>query len=231
MTYSKYDARGYARRKQDGVHDLAFTYDRAERLTQVAQADAAGNPGTPVLTTLVYATANTTNNYKNGKLEIATAANPELTAAVVETYTYGGLGGRVSSRQTVVETRIINQAFTWNDLGQLASLGYPNDTMLADAVEPPRTVSYTYANAALTAVPSYLSSISYHSKRHGQHRDPRQRHQGRPRQGCATTWHGRRRSPCSGCRTAPCCGRPAPTRTTARAISRPSAPTGTPMTA
>jgi hypothetical protein len=61
-----------------------------------------------------------------------------------------------------VETHIINQAFTWNDLGQLASLGYPNDTALADAVEPPRTVSYTYANGALTAVPSFLSSISYH---------------------------------------------------------------------
>jgi YD repeat-containing protein len=162
VTYSKYDARGHARRKQDGAHDLAFTYDRAERLTQVAQADASGNPGTPVLTTLVYATANTTNNYKNGKLETATAANPELTASVVETYTYGGLGGRVSARQTLVETRIINQAFTWNDLGQLASLGYPNDTALADAVEPPRTVSYTYANGVLTAVPSFLSSISYH---------------------------------------------------------------------
>jgi hypothetical protein len=61
-----------------------------------------------------------------------------------------------------VETRIINQAFTWNDLGQLASLGYSNDTAFADAVEPPRTVSYTYANGALTAVPSFLSSISYH---------------------------------------------------------------------
>ncbi len=67
----------------------------------------------------------------------------------------------VTPRKT--EGRPINQAFTWNDLGQLASFGYPNDTGLADAVEPPRTISYTYTNAALTAVPSYLSSISYHS--------------------------------------------------------------------
>lgn len=165
VTYSKYDARGHARRIQDGAHDLAFTYDPAERLTQVAQANASGDPGTPVVKALTYATDNgaSKGNWKNGKLETATSNNPDLaTASVAETYIYGGLGGRVSSRQTVVDGRTINQAFAWNDLGQVASLGYPDDTVLGTAVDPPRTISYSYSQGALTAVPPYLTSISYH---------------------------------------------------------------------
>ena len=123
--YSKFDARGHARRVQDGQHDLAFTYDAAERLTQVAQADASGNPGTPVVTAFSYATANGASNWKNGKLETATAYNPDLTgASVVETYTYGGVAGRVSARQTQVEGRTINQSFAWTDLGPIGTLGY-----------------------------------------------------------------------------------------------------------
>ncbi|MFH1176228.1 MAG: hypothetical protein V1750_02390 [Acidobacteriota bacterium] len=52
VTHARYDPRGHARRIQDGAHDLAFTFDGAKRLTQVAQADASGNPSTPVLKTL-----------------------------------------------------------------------------------------------------------------------------------------------------------------------------------
>jgi RHS repeat-associated protein len=164
VAYSKYDARGHYLRRQDAAHDLAYSYDRAERLTQIAQADGSGNPATPVLTTLAYATTNNGTDMRNGKLLTATSANSDLTSgSVVETYAYASTGGRASSRQTVVEGRTVNQAFTWNDLGQIASLGYPNDTVLADAVEPPRTISYTYTNGFLTAVPSYLSAISYHA--------------------------------------------------------------------
>ena len=163
VTYSKYDARGHARRVQDGAHDLAFTFDAAERLTHVAQADASGNPGSPLLKALTYATANAGTNLRNGKLETATSYNPDLTtASVVETYTYGGLGGRVSSRQTAVEGRTINQTFTWNDLGRISSLGYPDDSVLGTILDPPRTITHTYAQGALTAVGSYLPSISYH---------------------------------------------------------------------
>ncbi len=161
ILYSKLDARGHARRVQDGQHDLAFTYDAAERLTQVAQADASGNPGTPVVTAFSYATANGASNWKNGKLETATAYNPDLTgASVVETYTYGGTAGRVSARQTQVEGRTINQSFAWTDLGPIGTLGYPDDTALAD---PARPVSYDYSLGYLTSVGSFLTSLSYHA--------------------------------------------------------------------
>jgi RHS repeat-associated protein len=70
---------------------------------------------------------------------------------------------RFSQRQTVVESRTITQAFTWNDLGLIASVGYPDDNQLDNATqEPVRTVSYTYANGFLTAIPSFATSISYH---------------------------------------------------------------------
>ncbi|MHB8799137.1 MAG: RHS repeat-associated core domain-containing protein [Thermoanaerobaculia bacterium] len=161
ILYSKFDARGHARRVQDGQHDLAFTYDAAERLTQVAQADASGNPTTPVLKAFSYATANGASNWKNGKLETATAYNPDLTgASVVETYTYGGVAGRVSARQTQVEGRTINQSFAWTDLGPIGTLGYPDDTVLAD---PARPVSYGYSLGYLTSVGSFLTSLSYHA--------------------------------------------------------------------
>ncbi len=174
VTYSNYDARGHALRIQDGPSDLTFAFDRAERLTQVAQADASGNPGTPVLTTLAYATTNNGSDKRNGKLLTATSANPDLaSASVVETYTYGGPSGRVSARQTVVEGRTINQSFTWNDLGLLWWQGYPNDSVLADAVEPPRQVINTYSNGLLTGVcegssppncaTNYITGISYYS--------------------------------------------------------------------
>jgi RHS repeat-associated protein len=163
IIYSKYDARGHAHRIQDGAHNLAFTFDPAERLTQVAQADASGNPSTPVLKLLSYASANGSSNWKNGKLETATSYNPELTSGSVgETYAYGGVGGRISSRQTQVEGRTINQAFTWNHLGQLASLGYPDDAALTGSLDPARPISYTYSYGALISAPPYLTSISYH---------------------------------------------------------------------
>jgi len=165
VTYSKHDARGHARRVQDGAHDVAFTFDRAERLTQVSQANAQGNPGTPVLTTLAYATTNSGSNMRNGRLETATSANPDLSAAsVVETYTYAGKGGRASARQTQVEGHTITQSFTWNDLGLIASVGYPDTNLLNNtSQEPTRSVTYSYTNGFLTSIPSYASSISYHA--------------------------------------------------------------------
>jgi hypothetical protein len=86
---------------------------------------------------------------------------------VPETCTYGGVGGRVSRRSTTVglplpsaDTRINARAFTWNDLGQTASVGYP--AHLGIGTDPARTVSFTYTIGFLTAVPSFAGSIGYY---------------------------------------------------------------------
>jgi len=76
---------------------------------------------------------------------------------VSETYTYGGVGGRVSRRDTNVGGMSFNQYFWWDDLGQIASVGYPSTT----GEEPLLTVPYSYSSGYLTAVPGYASSISY----------------------------------------------------------------------
>jgi len=162
ITYSNYDARGHALRKYDGQNYLKFEFDRAERLFKVRESNS-GWSDVRVLRQFDYATANNGTDKRNGKLYQATATNMISTTAfpVVETYTYAGLGGRVSRRQTTVDSRTINLDLTWTDLGRLSSVTYPDDT---DPLvnDPARTVSDTYAWGLLTAVPSYATSITYH---------------------------------------------------------------------
>ena len=164
VTYSSYDACGHAGRVVDGPNDVTLLYDRAERLYQAKITNTS-----TLLKEFTYGTANAAGNYVNGKLVQAKRHNWSGTSdeQVTETYTYGGVGGRVSQRSTMVglllpsaDTRTISQAFTWNDLGQTASTGYPDDLGLG--TDPVRTVSFTYTNGFLTAVPSFAGSISYH---------------------------------------------------------------------
>ncbi len=63
----------------------------------------------------------------------------------------------------MVEGHTITQAFTWNDLGLIASVGYPDTNLLNNtSQEPTRSVTYACANGFLTSIPSYATSISYH---------------------------------------------------------------------
>jgi RHS repeat-associated protein len=155
VTYLSYDAARHVRRVVDGSNDLTMTYDRAGRLTNVAVTGGSS------LQDLSYSTANSTGSFSNGKLLTATRHNwiDDTDNQVVQTYVYGGKGGRVSQRSTSVEGRTIVQSFTWNDLGQLATIGYPDDTGLA--VDPVRTISPTYTKGWLTAVPGFASALSY----------------------------------------------------------------------
>jgi RHS repeat-associated protein len=54
------------------------------------------------------------------------------------------------------------QGFTWNDLGDVASLSYPQCTHTACTATSPRTVSFGYTNGFLTSVPGYASLLRYH---------------------------------------------------------------------
>ncbi|HWM95039.1 MAG TPA: RHS repeat-associated core domain-containing protein [Thermoanaerobaculia bacterium] len=165
VSYSNYDARGHARNKADGPHNLTFTYDRAERLTQVT-----GNGG-QVLKTFSYGTSNAAGVRTNGRLQSATRYNSvgapfNATVAVTESYTYGGRQGRASSRTTQMlfngtPSESFIQSWTWNALGDPGSIGYPQ-CAFAGCTPVSRTVSPGYTNGFLTSVAGWASAISYH---------------------------------------------------------------------
>ncbi len=131
VTYSRYDARGNAGRKNDGRSDLAFTYDPAERLVTVSEASGARRP----LKRFAYAGQNLGGDYRKGKLLSAKRTNwvinpsvpqiGEIPIEVTELYRYQSTSGRVSSRTT--STNIANMpqftvAYQYNSLGGSSGL-------------------------------------------------------------------------------------------------------------
>ncbi len=171
VTYGSYDARGHAGTMTDGPNTLRFTYDGAERLTKVEESQGFGlyRP----LKSFTFATANGAGDYRLGKLQVARGYNypvigaTNYTVEIDETYAYGGKEGRVSNRNTVnvvngTPAESFTQSWVWNDLGDPASVTYPRCTQAGCSAGTVRTVSPTYTNGFLTAVPGYSSSITYH---------------------------------------------------------------------
>jgi RHS repeat-associated protein len=168
VTYSDFDPRGHAGRAVDGASDLTFSFDRAERLTQVRETGGAQRP----LERYAYGTASPGGDWKNGKLEVAerfhyvTLGTAPFTVELEETYTYAGRDGRPSKRDTRLWTNGVNtdrftQTFAYEPLGRVSSLGYPQCTHCP--APAPRTVSPSYTQGRLTAVPGWASAVSYHA--------------------------------------------------------------------
>jgi YD repeat-containing protein len=150
VSYLKYDARGHAHRTLDGPHDLTYTYDAAERTVEIDETN--GRP----LKTFQFAAGNSGTDFAQGKLRTSARYNyPVLggttyTSQVGETYTYAGAGGRVSQRVlnhtfNGAASESFSQAFSWDNLGHVASLGYPQCTFAAcsGVAASPRTVSFS----------------------------------------------------------------------------------------
>jgi YD repeat-containing protein len=179
VSYSSYDARGHAGQKIDGAangqFDLTFTYDAAERLTEVDDLF----PSTTTrraLKKFVFGTANTaTPSYENGKLTQTQRVNhPQSVPAdvvVTETYTYGGKDGRVSKKSTQATNsgtssviQSFSQTFAYDDLGEATSLGYPTCvTHTCSGSSPISTITNTFTNGFLQSVASYATSITYNA--------------------------------------------------------------------
>jgi RHS repeat-associated protein len=172
VTYLDFDARGHAHRVVDGPSDLTFTFDRAERLTEVREATGSQR----LLKLFEYDTlGGAPRGYSAGKLVRSTANNyfnpfPTINFQVRQTLTYSGRDGRVSSRTTETgDTRSsltpYTQGFTWTDLGAVETLSYPSVTTAPGV--PSRTVTNTYAAGALIKVSEgttdYASPITYHA--------------------------------------------------------------------
>ena len=174
--YSVYDPRGHAGRKRTGVvngpFDLLFTYDSAERLTQVSERGSGR-----LLKEFTYGTGTTAADRSKNKIKTAARHNHvrhpdngnQLDVSVTETYTYGGIGGRPSLRTTALTTgQSFSQAWTYDHLGQVSLLTYPTcthpgSTCSSGAGLRPRTVGFTYQLGYLTAVPGWASTITYHA--------------------------------------------------------------------
>jgi RHS repeat-associated protein len=165
-----YDARGHATRKVVGSQDLRFTYDSAERLTQLQSAGANG-----VLSSLKDFTYGTANlgacsaiddcEARNGKLVTATRHNLDPLfgdVPVTETYKYYGRGGRMAERTTDVGSAggLQGASFVtrrdWNELGLVGTVAYPTTV----AAGQDRFVGYTYDQGILTGVNGY-GTVTY----------------------------------------------------------------------
>jgi RHS repeat-associated protein len=179
IDYLSHDARGHVRRRIEGVHDITFAYDRAERPTLSRETgsgfvDCVNNGGRRCLKTFTYDTSNTANNWKNGKIVTATRYNhvvlggSPMTVQVAETYTYGGKGARPSRRvtQTSVNgspTEAFTQGWTYDDLGAVTSIEYPTCTRVCNVpAVTARTVNYEYTFGHLTSVPGYTLATATH---------------------------------------------------------------------
>ena len=186
-SYPLYDARGHLLRKIDGSNDLTFVYDAAERLTRVQETGGSQR----TLKSFTYTdTSNATftdpvtgfscTDFRKGKLTQQSRFNyvvvlgTPFKVEMREAMTYCGRDGRLSRRTLenwVNDPVVPNESFvlpniTYDALGNVKSLGYPQCT--ACTAPAPRTVSYSYTGGLLTAVgiPSdsgfYASGITYH---------------------------------------------------------------------
>jgi RHS repeat-associated protein len=162
VDYQGYDARGHAGRKVDGANDLRFTYERAERLTQIATG--AGT----LLKAFTFGSGTSAADRSLGKVKTAARYNYPAgqTAVFTDTYTYGGLGGRVSIRETALtyngaSNERWNLGLAYDQLGEVTSLTYP-DCAFAACPPSPRTVTYSYDEGRLGAVAGYAASVTYH---------------------------------------------------------------------
>lgn len=182
VRYLEYDALGNVGSKLDAVGsatatigaaiDVRFTYDRAARLTQVAEASGAFRP----LKAFTYATVNSGANRVQGKLQVADRYNyvfvgtTPFTVLMREIYNYSGLGGRVSNRDLQshvngTQGESFTQGWSYNDLGDVASTSYPRCVWAScnGASTTAPTIGFTYTRGWLTSVPGYANAISYHA--------------------------------------------------------------------
>ncbi len=186
-TYAGYDSRGKLLHKIDGGNDLTYVYDSAERLFRVRETLGAQR----TLKSFTYAGSNGTftdpatgvpcTDYRQGKLtqqsrfNYVTIFGSPFTVEMREGMTYCGRAGRLSRRTLenwVNAPATPNESFvlpnlTYDVLGNVTFLGYPQCTHAACAAPSPRTVAFSYTDDLLTSVGvpgnggAYASAISY----------------------------------------------------------------------
>jgi RHS repeat-associated protein len=170
ILYSDYDPLGNPGRVRRGGWDLAYAFDAAGRLTEIKERGT-----TRVWKSWDYATGNfQAGQWSNGKLRSASRHNrvlvpgtaTEIDPVVTESYEHGGVGGRISKVTTEVAvggSPRFEYALAYDPLGNVTSRTYPRCThSFCSQADVARTVTGTYTQGLLTAVPGYASALSYH---------------------------------------------------------------------
>jgi len=188
-----YDARGSQIRRTigspNGDFDVWMDYDRAGRLTRVYEAKTTDGAHR-ILKLFDYGLANVGSDFKNGKPTRAVRYNwvAGYNIQIVEDFLYAAREGRISHVSTydyecsltsnstsacnvfgtgLGRKRDFTQAYTYDALGAIATLGYPQclHAPCATATSP-RTATNSYDKGWLTAVnwtgSSAPSTITYH---------------------------------------------------------------------
>ncbi len=176
--YREYDARGHARRRttgpDNGVFDIRFAYDPAERVTLVTRVSDGRK-----LKELVYDDPDGIfcgGQICRGKLaaaaryhwdaDLSNTVNAE-TLAVTESYKYDAATGRPTRRDRAIGTTSLftgNSFYTFqshNSIGAVASVSYPCSDVAGCPQGTQRVVNYGYTNGVLTSVGNWASSITY----------------------------------------------------------------------
>ncbi len=163
VSYLSYDALGNAGRKLDGPFDVRYAYDRAGRLAAV---DELAGGSTRRVKTFTYAPWSSGSDLRGGKLWTADRYHyvvlngNSFKVQARETYTYAGLGGAVSKRDTQLwvndaPTDSFTQGFAWRDLGNLNYVDYPECTNAGCTAQSPRRVQHNFN----TSHRGYLASV------------------------------------------------------------------------
>lgn len=174
-TFSRHDAKGLAWRSwhETGGRTLDMTWDRDERLTHLWEVLPGG--GSRELQRFVYAQSNQNSTWEKGKLRKAIQWNyralpwdpaTEYAFQVEEEYSYSGTGGRTSRRITRLDgdSRVFDQGWTWDELGDLETVRYPECTHQACDGQggPDRTIRYRRGAGRLYSVDGVVQSFTYH---------------------------------------------------------------------
>lgn len=178
----KYDARGHVIRRTQGTEkfDLAYQFDRAERLKKVAEA-GSGRPQK----LFFFGTTNTATDYANGQVvksirynwmlpKIPDSPDPNnapFAVQAVEQFTYGARDAKISSKKTYVLSCVVHaagdceaadvgtkineftQTFGYDAFGATSQLGYPGCAVgCGPTALPGRSVTNTRSNGLLTSI-------------------------------------------------------------------------------
>jgi YD repeat-containing protein len=173
-----YDARGHAGGRRigtiNGLLDLRFRYDAAERLTAVSDS---GDSLRPIKQYSFLSANGGTSLYGKGKLNQAIRYNhpPSLSTDIVvtETYRYAYTSGRPSGRDTIVENvngaarttlQSFTKAFTYDQLSATSQLDYPTCAATTPcgglAITGP---TFTHKNGFLTGISTYAPAMTYNA--------------------------------------------------------------------